>query len=130
MPLCSNRRKNRQKCCHARLVAPSNGKRPQAWHAPFPNGIPQGKDGTGRSLPRQMDDLRFLPWPSPAHGKALLETLDLGGHLGLRRAVVKCGAPAPKSAMSVRLSVFGLMPSFNKPGVSLTPPALLLLARP
>jgi hypothetical protein len=33
---------------------------------------------------------RFLPWLSPAHGKALLETPDLDRHVGLPSANVKC----------------------------------------
>ncbi len=35
------------------------------------------KGGIGCSLPRQMVILHFLPWPSPAHGTALLEMQDL-----------------------------------------------------
>jgi hypothetical protein len=57
--------------------ATRGGWRHQATKGREPDTHPSDKEkgGTGCSLSRQMEFLCFLPWPSPAHGKALLETL-------------------------------------------------------
>lgn len=58
-----------------------------------PRSDPGSRSHTGRSLSRQMDDHRFLPEPSPAHGTALLETMTLVAQIATPPGFVKLRHP-------------------------------------